>query len=182
MKYTIMQGVKRVGFLRAFSTFLITLSIMAYHESKAQTDFEKKVNSLVKGTIPQIKSNELAGKLNESKDLVILDTRTPEEFEVSKINGADFIDYDRFHKKMVKHIPKDQEIIVYCSVGYRSEKIGEKLRELGYTNVLNLYGGIFDWKNTDHGVVNPQGAETDSVHTYNKSWSKWLYKGVKVYE
>ena len=38
-------------------------------------------------------------------------------------------------------------IIVYCSIGVRSEDIGEKLKELGYTKILNLYGGIFDWKN-----------------------------------
>jgi len=57
----------------------------------------------------------------------------------------------------------------------------EELLELGYTNVKNLYGGIFQWKNDGFDVVNNQSMVTDSVHTYNKSWSKWLVKGVKVY-
>ena len=67
-------------------------------------------------------------------------------------------------------------------MGYRSERIGEKLQKMGFTNVKNLYGGIFDWKNQDFEVVGMDNLATDSVHTYNKSWSKWLYKGIKVYE
>jgi 3-mercaptopyruvate sulfurtransferase SseA len=70
---------------------------------------------------------------------------------------------------------------VYCSVGYRSERVGEKLQKLGYQNVYNIYGGIFEWKNEGMQVVNRQNQPTDSVHTYNKNWSKWLLKGVKVY-
>lgn len=182
MNFIFTQLIKKVGLLTFFSVSLIILSLMNSNKSFSQSDFEKKVNSLVKGTVPQIKSNELENKLSENQKPILLDTRSEEEFAVSKIKGAEFIDYDNFNKNMVNHIPTDQEIIVYCSVGYRSEKIGEKLRELGYTKVLNLYGGIFDWKNTEHVIVNPQGQETDSVHTYNKSWSKWLYKGVKVYE
>jgi predicted sulfurtransferase len=66
-------------------------------------------------------------------------------------------------------------------VGYRSEKVGEKLQELGFQNVKNLYGGIFQWKNEGFEVENSLSMPTDSVHTYNKRWSKWLLKGVRVY-
>ena len=79
-------------------------------------------------------------------------------------------------------IDKDQEVIVYCSVGYRSERLGERLQKMGFENVKNLYGGIFDWKNQGNNIVNENNLETDSVHTYNKAWSQWLYKGIKVYE
>ena len=83
---------------------------------------------------------------------------------------------------MVEDLDKDKPVILYCSVGYRSEKIGERLQEMGFTEVYNLYGGIFDWKNKDNPVVNTHQNPTDSVHTYNKNWSKWLTKGVKVYD
>ena len=98
--------------------------------------------------------------------------------------NAKFIDYDRFEIEQVSDIDKEKEIIVYCSVGYRSEKIGEKLQEAGFQNVKNIYGGIFEWKNLNFEVVNQNGEPTDSVHTYNKRWSKWLQegKGIKVYE
>ncbi len=151
-------------------------------DSKGQDNFNKKVNSLISKSVPVVHEDELNNKLARGENLTLLDTRSEEEFNISRIEDAEFIDYDSFNENMVSHIPKDQEIIVYCSVGYRSEKIGEKLQELGYTNVLNLYGGIFDWKNKNHKVVNKVGEPTDSVHTYNKNWSKWLYKGIKVYD
>ncbi|MEQ8924561.1 MAG: rhodanese-like domain-containing protein [Fulvivirga sp.] len=148
----------------------------------AQEDFNKKVSSLLKNTVPLVTSAELDTLLQKNPNLILLDTRSSKEYEVSKIAAAKFIDYDDFKPEMVRGIPKEEQIVVYCSVGYRSEKIGEKLQELGYNNVLNLYGGIFDWKNTDHTVINEKNQPTDSVHTYNKNWSKYLHKGVKVYD
>ena len=73
-------------------------------------------------------------------------------------------------------------MVVYCSVGYRSERIGEKMQKMGFENVSNLYGGIFDWKNQGNTVINLNQEPTDSVHTYNRNWSQWLYNGIKVYD
>lgn len=147
----------------------------------AQKDFDKKIKSLVSGTVPYIYEDKLNTKIDSGDDVIILDTRTEEEFNISHLTGAKFIDYDDFNADMVKGLDKDKEVIVYCSVGYRSEKIGEKLQDMGFKNVKNLYGGIFEWKNNGNVVVTEKN-ETDSVHTYNKSWSKWLINGVKVYD
>ena len=91
------------------------------------------------------------------------------------------VGYDHFQEYKLKDIPKDQPIVVYCSVGYRSERIGEKLQEMGFTQVYNLYGGIFDWKNRGMEVENMEGEPTEKVHTYNKKWGQWLLRGEKVY-
>ena len=72
-------------------------------------------------------------------------------------------------------------IVVYCSLGIRSEKISEKLKAEGYSNVRNLYGGIFEWKNKGFEVFDSEGKETEKVHAYSKSWSKWLKNGEKIY-
>ncbi|MEP1094412.1 MAG: rhodanese-like domain-containing protein [Cyclobacteriaceae bacterium] len=154
------------------------LLFISVFPSCGQKTFEEKMASLYKGTVPLINSSELSPKTN----VIILDTRSPEEFDISHIAGAKMIDYDNFVKADVKDIDKGAEVIVYCSVGYRSERIGEKMQKMGFTNVKNLYGGIFDWKNQDKDVVNKNQQPTDSVHTYNKSWSQWLYKGIKVYD
>lgn len=148
----------------------------------SQQDFDAKLSSLLEGSVPFIYTDELSEKLNNGEKLTILDTRQPQEYRVSHLNGAIFVDYDHFSDEMVEDIDKEVPVVVYCSVGYRSEKIGEKLQKLGFKNVYNLYGGIFDWKNKGNMVVNQQGVATDSVHTYNENWSKWLKKGVKVYE
>ncbi|MEQ9164750.1 MAG: rhodanese-like domain-containing protein [Fulvivirga sp.] len=157
------------------------LIVLLTNACMGQKTFDEKITSLLNYTVPIIKEDELFKRI-KNENINLLDARSKEEFEVSHIDGAKFIDYDSFDKDMLKGLSLDDTVVVYCSVGYRSEKIGEKLQKLGYKNVLNLYGGIFDWKNKGHDVVDNKGAHTDSVHTYNKSWSQWLYKGVKVYE
>ena len=154
------------------------LFLTSFFPSRGQKTFDEKMTSLYRGTVLLIKASELSGK----KDIIILDTRSPEEFDVSHIPGATMIDYGSFSKSDVKNVEKDAEVIVYCSVGYRSERIGEKMQKMGFTNVKNLYGGIFDWKNQDKEVLNKNQQPTDRVHTYNKPWSQWLYKGIKVYD
>jgi len=71
---------------------------------------------------------------------------------------------------------------VYCSLGVRSEDIAEQLRDSGYTNVYNLYGGIFEWKNKNFNIYNTNNELTENIHAFSKQWSKWLTKGEKTYE
>ncbi|MEO1255039.1 MAG: rhodanese-like domain-containing protein [Bacteroidota bacterium] len=152
--------------------------ILSAFTSCGQKTFDEKMESLYRNTVPLINADSLSKKLNNA---VLLDTRAEDEYQISHIEGARFVDYGSFSPKDVKDLSKDQEIIVYCSVGYRSERVGEKLQKAGYTNVKNLYGGIFGWKNEGFEVVGANNEPTDSVHVYNKSWGKWLFKGVKIY-
>ncbi|MTI22942.1 rhodanese-like domain-containing protein [Fulvivirga sp. RKSG066] len=145
----------------------------------SQTDFDKKIKSLLNETVPLMGQAELREKINNN-EVLILDSRTQKEYETSHIESAIFVDYDNFSEEMVAELDKEKSVVVYCSVGYRSEKIGEKLQKFGFKEVYNLYGGIFDWKNNGGEVVNKSGV-TDSVHTYNKKWSQWLINGIRVY-
>lgn len=133
--------------------------------------FDQKVNSLISFSVPTIGVKEL----KEIKDqVVIFDTRELPEYEVSHIENAKYLGYKDFDKTQLNDIPKDAKIVLYCSVGYRSEKIGERLHDLGYGNVYNLYGSIFEWVNQDNPVVDKNGNIVNKVHTYNKQWSKWV--------
>jgi rhodanese-related sulfurtransferase len=149
--------------------------------AQAQNAYDVLLSTLYSNSVPTISVDSLAN-IEQAKKPILLDTRAKAEFDVSHLSGAKWVDYETFTPEMVKDIGKDQPIVVYCSVGYRSEKIGEKLKALGYTDVENLYGGIFEWKNDGHTVVNRQGQPTDSVHCYNKLWSVWLKEGIKVYD
>ena len=113
---------------------------------------------------------------------VILDTREKKEFKVSRLKNAIWIGYDDFDLSRVDSIKKDQEIIVYCSVGYRSSKIGEELIDSGYKNVKNLYGGIFKWANEKRPLYN-DSTRTREVHAYNRKWGRYLTNPdlIKVY-
>lgn len=113
---------------------------------------------------------------------IFLDAREKKEYNVSHIKNAIWVGYDDFDLSRVKSISKNKKIMVYCSVGYRSEKVAKKLNAGGYTNVSNIVGGIFEWKNLNYSVVDNNGNETEKVHTYNKTWGVWLNNGVKVYD
>ncbi|WP_339924894.1 rhodanese-like domain-containing protein [uncultured Cyclobacterium sp.] len=112
---------------------------------------------------------------------VLLDTREKNEFNVSHLKGAQWVGYDNFDMSRVKGIPKEQAIIVYCSIGARSQEIGKKLKQSGYSEVYNLYGGIFHWVNENNPVFQLDSIPTNKVHTYNKMWGVWLNKGEKVH-
>ena len=119
-----------------------------------------------------------------SATAIILDSRELNEYKTSHLKNAIHVGYDNFNiDSLQKKIPnKDSRIVVYCSVGIRSESIADSLKLAGYSQVKNLFGGIFEWKNHNFPVYNIEEKETDSVHTFSKTWSKWLKKGVKVYE
>ena len=86
-------------------------------------------------------------------------------------------------KEILKKIPnKKSKIVVYCSLGIRSEDIAEKLKVGGYTNVLNLFGGLFKWKNKGNPLFDSEENKTEKVHAFSEHWSQWLLKGTKVYE
>lgn len=114
------------------------------------------------------------------KSAILLDTRAKEEFEVSHLKGAKWVGYDTFSMNLVSDIPKNQPIVVYCSIGARSQEIGKKLQDAGYTTVYNLYGGIFHWVNEGQPIYN-QNSKTNKIHAYSRTWGIWLKKGEKVY-
>lgn len=115
---------------------------------------------------------------------ILLDAREENEYKVSHLKNAICVGYNSFNlKETISKLPQDKntKIVVYCSLGVRSETVAHKLIEAGYTNVYNLYGGIFEWKNNDFQVVDTLGNPTEKVHAFSKNWSKWLKKGEKVY-
>jgi len=161
-------------YILTFSIFLLTFSI---HAQKNLSGLLKEMNQ---ETIPYIYVDSLH---TISTDVILLDAREKNEYKVSHLKGAKFVGYNKFNlKKTIKSLPdKNAKIVVYCSLGVRSEDIGEQLKNAGYTNVLNLYGGIFEWKNNDYKVYNKKEKETEKVHAFDKNWGIWLLKGTKVY-
>ena len=160
------------------SLLYIFLSLVSYGQwTESPTghcedpDFNRKVNRLLNYSVDVIDVSELKDHLNE---YTLLDIRELDEYLVSHLPSASYFGYDHPRWDILDDIPKDQPIVVYCSIGYRSEKIGEKLLKKGYTNVRNLYGSIFEWANQNYPMVDRDGNTTNDVHGYNKKWSKWV--------
>jgi rhodanese-related sulfurtransferase len=161
--------------IRILLLLLIGSSALAQENARCNDpEFDAKVANYLRGTVPVIDVDELY--VNRD-NMVILDAREPEEYRVSHIEGAVNIGYDNADYNILDNVPLDAEIAVYCSIGYRSEKIAEKLADRGYRNVSNVYGGIFEWSNRNYMLINETGKQTDTLHTYSKRWSKWVNPG-----
>ncbi|WP_405609277.1 rhodanese-like domain-containing protein [Polaribacter sp. Asnod1-A03] len=148
----------------------------------AQKNLDKLLSKWNHKNVPYISVETLAMPKNKP---ILLDARELEEYNVSHLKNAIYVGYNHFDvNKTIDLLPKDKnaKIVVYCSLGIRSETVANKLIKQGYTNVYNLYGGIFEWKNNDFQVMDTIGNTTEKVHAFNKSWGKWLKKGEKVYD
>jgi rhodanese-related sulfurtransferase len=135
------------------------------------------LDGLLDHSVPEVSVNDV----QDLRSYVWLDAREEEEFNVSHIPNAIHVGYDHFDMDALHGVGKDQQILVYCSVGYRSERIAEKLRDAGYSQASNLYGGIFEWVNQGRTLVDSENNVTERVHAYNRLWGMWLKRGEKVY-
>jgi len=146
----------------------------------AQSSIDQALDWYNSESVPYISVTEMQNFHNQ----VILDAREWEEYQVSHIKDAVWVGYNDFKlAEVVKNIPdKNSNIVVYCSIGVRSENVGEELLESGYINTKNMYGGIFEWTNQGYPVYNMEGEKTKKVHAYGKLWGKYLTKAEKVYQ
>lgn len=161
---------------------LLVVSLLLFIELAAQERsvvFEHTLRSLLDEDFPALEAPELKALLEE-EDIVLLDARALSEYKVSHLKGAIWIGYTDFKASRVEGIERDNKVVVYCSVGYRSEELSRRLQNLGFNQVLNLYGGIFDWHNKGYPIY-ANGERISRIHGYDSLWSKFLQKGEIVF-
>ncbi|NDK56570.1 rhodanese-like domain-containing protein [Pontibacter fetidus] len=163
---------KRILFLLIFIIAAIVFTDLGKHYT-----YSLLTNIVSNKAVPNIDPEELHAT---EEPYVLLDVRTPEEYQVSHLKGAKVIDYNTFQADKMTDIPKDAQVVVYCSVGMRSSKAGLQLLEAGYKDVQNLRGGLFSWVNKGYPVFDANG-QTNRIHAYSRFWSYWLTEGEKVY-
>ncbi|SFR36950.1 Rhodanese-related sulfurtransferase [Robiginitalea myxolifaciens] len=171
-----MRAVKIISPAGIFLAGLLAFSGAAAQDSITNSRYARMLERLLSHDVPEINVPSVASLENP----IFLDTRSGEEFAVSHLEGAVWAGYKEFSLERLNHIPKDRPMVVYCSVGYRSEKVTALLQEAGFQNTYNLYGGIFEWVNQGKPVVDRNGP-TGRVHGYNWFWGRWLTKGEVVY-
>lgn len=85
---------------------------------------------------------------------VLLDVRNPNEFSDGTIKGAINIPLNKLAKKL-HTLPKDQKIICICRTGSRSREAVHLLQKAGYTDVINMMGGVMAWRNIGEPLTKP---------------------------
>ena len=94
-----------------------------------------------------MKAVEAAKILKENPKAIVLDIRTPAEFNEGHIPGAVNIDYkaDSFESELEK-LDRDATYVMHCRSGRRSANSFETFRKLGFKNIVHMDDGILGWK------------------------------------
>ena len=118
----------------------------------------------------------------DAKLPIIIDVREIGEFRVSHLDEALHLESAEaiFNVLADRGLSKDTEIILYCSVGYRSASVAADLKERGFTQVLNLEHSLFEWANKGYPMTSSSGS-TDKVHPFNKAWSVLVDEALHAY-
>ena len=96
-------------------------------------------------TKPQRIDAKSAKEMTEKGQAVLVDVRTPGEYAMGHINGANLLPLDTLSEQTAAALAdKDAAVIVYCQSGARSAHAAAQLAAMGYKNVFDL-GGIFSW-------------------------------------
>ena len=82
-----------------------------------------------------------------TKDALVFDVRTIEEFNLGHIKGSINIDFydEKLFVKFFEKINKTKPIYIYCRSGNRSKKSSEILKKIGFVKVYDLSGGYKNW-------------------------------------
>ncbi len=131
--------------------------------------------------IDSISTASLAARLDSNAqssvardNTLLLDIREAREYALSRIPGAKHvapsgvIDYA---ERELANVDRAQVIVVYCAVGLRSADAARELKLLGFTNVRNLRGSIFQWANESRAL---EGGSR--VHPFDSHWGQLLRK------
>ncbi len=161
------------GLILAFSAAL--LIPIAGTDTSVEENWKQTLN-WVRDDFPRVRhisTDELAELLQEQTDIALLDTREPEEYEISHLKGAVLAQDVGDALDALEDRTRDELVVVYCSVGYRSSNLAAKLARQGYSNVVNVEGSIFKWANENRPIYRGN-KEVSKVHPYDDEWGQLL--------
>lgn len=131
---------------------------------------------------PAVSTDTLAALLGTSQAPLLLDVREADEYAVSHLPGARHVPpgapADTL-AALLAGVPRGRPVVVYCSVGYRSARVTQRLLEAGFSDVRNLEGSIFRWANEGRTVVRGDSA-VGAVHPFDAAWGRLLRRDLRA--
>jgi len=135
------------------------------------------------GQVNDISTDELETRQNNGETFLIVDTRREDEYAVSRLPGAKHLFFksedEKVDRFLVENVGGASGVVCYCSLGYRSSVMAEKIAavtNLEDLKVYNLEGSIFKWANENKPL------EGQGVHPFSYfwalltlDWSKWKW-------
>lgn len=129
---------------------LICIGFFIYKSSKTNkttTSNNSTTTTAAKtNEIRHVSMDDIVKIMDENKDYVIVDVRTPDEYKEGHIPNAINIPNETINETVYNKLKdKNQLILIYCRSGSRSRQSAYKMQKLGYTNLVD-FGGIINWK------------------------------------
>jgi rhodanese-related sulfurtransferase len=94
-----------------------------------------------------ISPDELKARLDRHDPVVLLDVRDPWETQLATLAHSVHIPTEEIELR-TDELDRNDDIVVYCHMGVRSAAVAQYLRQLGFTKVRNLRGGLDEWART----------------------------------
>lgn len=122
-----------------------------YDEDK-DDDTDSEIQNL--NDISVEEANNLIQNNVENNDFIIIDIRTPEEFESGHIEKSIMIDYySNTFKDDLDKLDKSKTYLIYCRTGRRTGLTLDLMEELGFSEVYNMLGGITQWQAEGYPII-----------------------------
>jgi rhodanese-related sulfurtransferase len=122
-----------------------------YDEGK---DDDKESEIQILNDISVEEANVLIQNNVENNDFIIIDIRTPEEFESGHIEKSIMIDYySNTYKDDLDKLDKSKTYLIYCRTGRRTGLTLDLMEELGFSEVYNMLGGITQWQAEGYTII-----------------------------
>ncbi|MBF1555306.1 MAG: FAD-dependent oxidoreductase, partial [Prevotella pleuritidis] len=119
-------------------------------------------SNIISGAMPVIDWRKLRD--TDRSQVLLLDVRTPAEFELGTIEGAVNIPLDNLRERICE-IPRNKKIVIFCAVGLRGYLAQRILMGRGYADVWNLSGGYQIYSLATMPVLNVRRRESSSCPT-----------------
>ena len=112
-----------------------------------------KIVDDARSRIKECTAADVKAKMDRGETFHFLDVREESEFAKDRAKGARHIGRGILERDIEGLIPdKAAEIILYCGGGFRSALAADSLRQMGYTNVISMDGGIRAWRDAGYPV------------------------------
>lgn len=99
--------------------------------------------------LQSVSSKDFSAEINDADARVLIDIRTPQEYAAGHLDNAiNFDFYEPTFVQQLDQLDRNEPIAIYCRSGSRSSVTLQIMKEMGFTNVTELQGGILAWQET----------------------------------
>ncbi len=117
-----------------------------------------KIVEEAKARIRECTIHDVKAKLGSGASVCLIDVREDHEFAKDHVKGSRHLGRGILERDIETEIPdKQAEIVLYCGGGYRSALAADSLRQMGYTNVISMDGGIRAWREAEYPIEKDKG-------------------------